>query len=597
MSEYSYDDRPRRRDRVREREPEYVTETTYIERGGRGEVARDLVYRPRREDSIEEVNRDFPPPNSEYRQTKYRETYEPRRTRSAHRDYDYDDYYRNDRGRRARDYDDYSDYTERPKPQRRKSIVDNVKDFAEGAGLGGIIGAVTGRSRSRSRGARRDRDRGYDSDRYDDRSAYDDRRSSRYGSRSPDRKRKTEGKWEQAAKAAIVAGAVEAFRSRKTAGPWTGEKGQRIATAALGAAGIDALVDKDPDKHGKRHVAESALGGLIANRVANGPRSRSRGRGGSASSSPSRSRSRSRSRARSLFSRSRSRGRSRSGSRERGGDNTLGKVVGGGAVLAAGKALYDRVRSKSRSRRQRSPSYDSADEYEPPSRSRRSRGGYDQGRSMDGAYSEGGRANSDRRLAATGAGAGAMVGGGGAQSRGRRDSSSSSTSTTDMEQKRKKLRGKELLTAGLATVATIHAAHGVYSSMVASENRRKLVAEGEMSPEEARKRKSKNMLQDAAAVGIAALGIKSAFSEWKEMNEQRHSVHELEQRRRKRRKMRERQEKEARQNALGGGGGMGNPYAYPVPVAAAGYAPVYADANPYGALPPPPVGAAPGARY
>ena len=599
MSEYSYDDRPRRRDRVREREPEYVTETTYIERGVRGEGTRDLVYRPRREDSIEEVARDFPPPNTEYRQTKYRETYEPRRTRSAHRDYDYDDYYRNDRGRRPRDYDDYSDYTDRPKPQRRKSIVDNVKDFAEGAGLGGIIGAVTGRSRSRSRN-RKDRDRGYDSDRYDDR-YYDDRRSSRYGSRSPDRKRKTEGKWEQAAKAAIVAGAVEAFRSRKAPGPWTGEKGQRIATAALGAAGIDALVDKDPDKHGKRHVAESALGGLIANRVANGPRSRSRGRDGSRSPSPGRSRSRSRS----IFGRSRSRGRSRSGSRG-GGDNTLGKVVGGGAVLAAGKALYDRVRSKSRSRRERSPSYDSADEYEPPSRNRRSRGGYDRGRSMDGAYSEAGRANSDRRLATTGAGAGAVVA---AQNRGRRDrdrdSSSGSTSTTDMEQKRKKMRGKEFLTAGLATVATIHAAHGVYSSMVASENRRKLVAEGEMSAEEARKRKSKNMLQDAAAVGIAALGIKSAFSEWKEMNEQRHSVKELEQRRRKRRKARERREKEARLNALGsgsgGGGGMANPYAYPVPVpVSGGYGPsTYADANPYGAggaLPPPPVGSG-GGRY
>ncbi|OAG12574.1 uncharacterized protein CC84DRAFT_1201538 [Paraphaeosphaeria sporulosa] len=588
MSEYSYDDRPRRRDRVREREPEYVTETTYIERGGRGEGVRDLVYRPRREDSIEEVARDFPPPGAEYRRTKYRETYEPRRTRSAHRDYDYDDYSRDGRdgrSRRARDYDDYSEYSERPKPQRRKSIVDNVKEFAESAGLGGVIGAVTGRSRSRSRHRK---DRGYESDRdrYDDRYS-EDRRSSRYGSRSPSRHGKSQAKWEQAAKAAIVAGAVEAFRSRKQPGPWTGEKGQRIATAALGAAGIDSLVDKDPDKHSKRHVAESALGGLVAARVANGSRSKSRGRGGSRS--PSRSRSRSRSR--SIFGRSRSRGRSRSGSRERGGDNTLGKVVGGGAVLAAGKALYDRVRSKSRSRRERSPSYDSADEYEPPSRNRRSRGGYDRGRSMDGAYSDAPRANPDRRLAAA-TGGGAVVAGG--SQRGRRDSSSSSTSTTDMEQKRKKLRGKELLTAGLATVATIHAAHGVYSSMVASEKRRKLVAEGEITAEEARKRKSKNMLQDAAAVGIAAMGIKSAFSEWKEMNEQRHSVHELEARRRKRRKMRERKEREARQNALSGQG-VANPYAYPV--AAAPYGPAYVDANPYGSLPPPPVGGAPSARY
>jgi len=160
-----------------------------------------------------------------------------------------------------------------------------------------------------------------------------------------------------------------------------------------------------------------------------------------------------------------------------------------------------------------------------------------------------------------------------------------------MEEKRKKLRGKEFLTAGLATVATIHAAHGVYSSMVASEKRRKLVSEGEMSPEEARKRKSKNMLQDAAAVGIAALGIKSAYSEWKEMNEQRHNVKELESRRRKRRKLRERREKEARMNALGNNGQGANPYAYPVAVNQS-YPTSYADSNPYGSsVPPPPMGA------
>jgi hypothetical protein len=214
---------------------------------------------------------------------------------------------------------------------------------------------------------------------------------------------------------------------------------------------------------------------------------------------------------------------------------------------------------------------------------------------MDGSSEAPDRANSDRRLAAAGgAGAGAMAAStrGGSGER-KRDSSSSSLSSTDMEERRKKLRGKELLTAGLATVATIHAAHGVYSSMVASEKRRTLVSEGEMSPEEARKRKSKNMLQDAAAVGIAALGIKSAYSEWKEMNEQRHSVKELEQRRRKRRKQRERQEREARQNALGGMNvpqGYANPYAYPV-AANPNYPTTYADANPYAAVPPPPMGA------
>ncbi|KAG9197472.1 hypothetical protein G6514_001540 [Epicoccum nigrum] len=613
MSEYSY--APRRH---REREPEYVTETTYIERGGRGAApapVRDLVYRPAREDSIEDIPRDFPPPGTEYRQTRYREEYAPRRTRSVNRGYD-DDYY--DERRRRDRYDDRDSYADsyagdRPKPQRRKSIVDKAKDFGEAAGLGGVIAAVTGRSRSRSRSREKHRrrdDRGYDSDRrYDE---YD--RRSRYDSRSRSRSRggRKSEKWEQAAKAALVAGAVEAFRSRNVPGAWTGAKGQRVATAALGAAGIDGLIDRDPEKHEKRHVAESALGGLLANRAVNGSRSRSRAR---RAESPDGGRSRSRSR--SIFSRSRSRGRSRSMSRDRDG-NPIAKIAGTGAVLAAGKALYDRVRSKSRggggggrsrsrsrsrsrNRRDRSRS-SSADSYVPSRRNRRS---YSRGRGMDNGYqsNDPSRANPDRRLAAAGAGAGAgaLATQGGSRSvasqrGGGRSSSSDSSSTTDMEEQRKKLRGKELLTAGLATVATIHAAHGVYSSMVASEKRRKLVGEGEMTAEEARKRKSKNMLQDAAAVGIAALGIKSAYSEWKEMNEQRHSVKELESRRRKRRKQRERREREARENALYGGGypqmnNAANPYAYPVAAQPQPYPTTYADANPYGSMPPPPMGA------
>jgi hypothetical protein len=203
-------------------------------------------------------------------------------------------------------------------------------------------------------------------------------------------------------------------------------------------------------------------------------------------------------------------------------------------------------------------------------------------------------------MAAGAAGPVASTRGGSSQKK--EDDDDDSESTTDMEIQRKKMRGKELITAGLATVATIHAAAGVYSSMEASEKRRKLVTEGNLSVQEARKAKSKHMLQDAAAVGIAALGIKAAFSEWKEMNEQRRNLHELEQRRRKRRKARERREREARQNALAGIGGpqnmMANAYAYPV--ASNAYPTTYADANPYaagGVVPPPPIGAPPNARY
>jgi len=171
-----------------------------------------------------------------------------------------------------------------------------------------------------------------------------------------------------------------------------------------------------------------------------------------------------------------------------------------------------------------------------------------------------------------------------------RSSSSSSVSTADLETQRRQTRTKELLTAGLATVATIHAAHGVYSSMVASDSRHKKVLEGKMSPEQARKQKSKNMLQDAAAVGIAALGIKSAFSEWKEMNESRHAKHDIEKKHRRHKKARERRQREMQQAVYA----SGYPLAGGYPQQAIGGAPAYGDANPYQAyapnLPPPPVG-------
>lgn len=139
------------------------------------------------------------------------------------------------------------------------------------------------------------------------------------------------------------------------------------------------------------------------------------------------------------------------------------------------------------------------------------------------------------RGAAGGAGLG-VAGVGGKNETGKEASLSDSSSTTDMENKRKRMRGKEFLTAGLASIATIHAAHGIYSSMEAHEKRHRLVAEGEMTPEEARKKQTKAWVQDAAAVGIAALGIKGAFSEWKGMNEQRREIRQIEQRKRERRK-------------------------------------------------------------
>lgn len=78
------------------------------------------------------------------------------------------------------------------------------------------------------------------------------------------------------------------------------------------------------------------------------------------------------------------------------------------------------------------------------------------------------------------------------------------------------MKGKQILTTGLAAVATIHATHGVYQSMEKRNARHRAVREGRLSAVEAKKLKRKAMVQDAASVGIAALGIKGAISELKE---------------------------------------------------------------------------------
>ena len=74
---------------------------------------------------------------------------------------------------------------------------------------------------------------------------------------------------------------------------------------------------------------------------------------------------------------------------------------------------------------------------------------------------------------------------------------------------------------------------------------------GEMSPEEARKRKNKTRLQDAAAIGIAALGIKGAYSEWQEVQENRHELAEAQKERQ--RNHQKRQEKLQKHGSLKGG--------------------------------------------
>ena len=428
-------------------------------------------------------------------------------------------------GRRSK-YDSDSDYDSRsppPRRERRKSIGEQ----ALGAlGLSGAAAAILGKDKERDRGRSPSRSRSR---------ARGDRRHSSSSSRSRTRGKSVDGrkKIEQAAKAAVTAGVIEAWRSRKEPGGLGGQ-GKRILTAAVGAAGVNGAIDNDPEKHSTRHTIEAAIGGLAGNRLINGPREGSR-------------------------SRSRSRGR---------GNKEEGPGVGGVASAAAlaglaGKAFND-YRSKSRKRGGDDRRADSDDDdYYGAGRRRGRDDDYDDRRGSraggrpDGpmrkrsqSVSEFVTRHVDKGLAAVGLGdsehhkpeyakdkygrrrledsndddyVARPRGGGGAEEADHSDGTDSYSSENE-QKKLKSIGKKEYLTAGLATVATVHAVHGVHQSMEKRKMRHQKVMEGKMSPAEARKLKSRALMQDAASVGIAALGIKGAMSEWKEVTEKRREV-------------------------------------------------------------------------
>jgi len=77
-------------------------------------------------------------------------------------------------------------------------------------------------------------------------------------------------RWQQAATAALQAGSMAALSMRSQPGGWGGEKGARVATAALGAAAMNAFQggkDKDRSagggKKSKKSSGVEALGGMI----------------------------------------------------------------------------------------------------------------------------------------------------------------------------------------------------------------------------------------------------------------------------------------------------------------------------------------------
>jgi hypothetical protein len=161
------------------------------------------------------------------------------------------------------------------------------------------------------------------------------------------------------------------------------------------------------------------------------------------------------------------------------------------------------------------------------------------------------------------------------------DSDSDLGDSSADERARRKARGSQLITAGLATVATIHAAHGVAKSMEARDERHKAVAVGDISHEQARREKNKARLQDAASISIAALGIKGAVSEWKEMKEKRQEALML-----KEKQQRHRVKREARRVKMQSMGMQDRytdsaPTLSPQPSTFSSPGPTYYDDNPY----------------
>lgn len=190
-----------------------------------------------------------------------------------HRDYDYDNSdYESSRGRRpgharprahhrSSSYDDRYRYGSRPRTSRRyhddieddDTVYDSYDDYASSRPRRRHTRSEVGARRHRSRGRSRSR--------------------SRSTSRSLSLSREYHDeigrqKRDQAIRSALTAGAVEAFRQRNRPGDWMGEKGLRVATAAMSAAAIDTAVDKDPRRKGKRNVIGSTLGGLFVDKVA-----------------------------------------------------------------------------------------------------------------------------------------------------------------------------------------------------------------------------------------------------------------------------------------------------------------------------------------
>ncbi|KAL4914158.1 hypothetical protein BDW62DRAFT_148405 [Aspergillus aurantiobrunneus] len=423
----------------------------------------------------------------------------------------------------------YSPSTSRSPPRRRRSLSERAL---------GALGLGDG---SKHRDSDRGRSRG---------------RHNRTYSYSPSPSRgghhhrgKSEARMAQAVKAAIAAGAVEAFRARKEPGDWSGPKGKRVLTAAIAAGGTDGLVDRNPDKHSKRHIIESTLAGLATNRVVNGSRSRSRSRRRSRSRSKGRSKTKDAAlmgllatagkEAYDRYQKSHSRSRPRHWSDSRDGyddydsrprhkkrSKSVSDYINKGM---AALGIDDEKRGRSerddrRRRHHRSSRYDdysdddrySDDEYyrrhPSPPRTRHSK---DVSRPYyiptSGARSDEGYGHYSRPGSRPTHD----------QSRDWKQECSDADDSTDDRKKLKKLNRETFWATSLAAATTIHAAHTLNENMEKHKERTKQLKEGEITRDEARRRRRKNQLSDLASIGVAALSIHTAVSEWKNFDSKR----------------------------------------------------------------------------
>lgn len=407
----------------------------------------------------------------------------------------------------------YSDDDDDDDPYAKKGHKTFLESALGVTSLGAALKAITGGGK----------------DSHHDGASHRGRSRSRSSTRS---RARSMNKTQKAAMAGLLAGATEAFRIAKEPGSFRGEKTKRMLTAALGAG---VLGGAHGDDHNKRDIAQSVIGGLLGNRVVHGSRKNIE-----EDSRTGRSRSRSRFGGRSesagpggghggglaalasaglaafgakkaIGSRDDdddSRGRGRSPSTDRRHRSRSRSVVDSARRSLAKLGIGDGPDDASEhggsrgSRRHRRYSDESDDDYRRPSRregdGRRHR--YEDDYEDDRSYRP---RRSRRERSATG-------------------SESDLGDSSDDERHARKMRGKQIITTGLATIASIHAAHGVYQSMEKRKTRQKAVKAGTMSPNQARSLKSKAILEDAASVGLAALGVKGAISELKEAKEQSH---------------------------------------------------------------------------